>query len=123
MPNKKARNDIILIAAFLLVALIATLALFLFRTEGDTVIVTVDGELWGEYSLNEDRIVEIKSGEGYNILVIEDGTAYVQLASCPDGICSSHHPIHHNGASIICLPNKVVIEIRSHDKNQPDIIT
>ena len=121
--GRKTRNDLILIAVLLLLVAGAALILFLSRTPGDTVVVTVDGQLWGEYSLSEDRTVEIKNGDGYNLLVIEGGKAYVRQASCPDGICSSHRPISHNGESIICLPNKVVIEIRSSGSDQPDIIS
>ncbi|MBQ9163049.1 MAG: NusG domain II-containing protein [Clostridia bacterium] len=120
--TKKVKNDIILISALLLLVLIAALALFLFRVTGDTVTVGVDGKLFGEYSLSEDRVVEIKNGNGYNILVIEDGKAYVREASCPDGICSSHRPIGHSGESIICLPNKVVVEVHTQSQSTPDII-
>ena len=121
--GQKTKTDLILIAVLLLVVAGAALILFLSRMPGDTVVVTVDGQLWGEYSLSEDRTVEIKNGDGYNLLVIESGKAYVRQASCPDGICSSHRPISHNGESIICLPNKVVIEIRSSGSDQPDIIS
>ncbi|MBQ8331015.1 MAG: NusG domain II-containing protein [Clostridia bacterium] len=102
---------------------VAALALLLFRTMGDTVVITVDGRFFGEYSLEEDRVVEIRNGDGYNVLVIEEGKASVKRASCPDGICSSHRPIEHNGESIICLPNRVVVEIRTRSQKQPDIIT
>ena len=120
--RRKTRNDIIFIVVLLTIISLAALAMFLFRTVGDTVVVTVDGKVWGEYSLNENREVEIRNGDGYNLLVIEDGKAYVKYASCPDGICSSHRPIKHNGASIICLPNKVVIEVSTQNQKQPDII-
>lgn len=120
--GRKIRNDIILISAVLLIALIASLALFLTKEAGDTVTVTVGGELFGEYPLSEDRTIEIKSGDGYNLLVIENGKARVERASCPDGICSSHRPVEHGGESIICLPNKVVIEVRTTDADEPDII-
>ena len=120
--KRKRRNDVILVLGLLLVIFAAGLALFLFRSVGDTVTVTVNGEKYAEYSLSEDREVEIRVGEGYNILVIEEGRAYVRVASCPDGICSSHRPISNDGESIICLPNKVVIEIRTTETNQPDII-
>ena len=118
----KAKNDIILICAILFVALAAALGLFLFKKDGDTVTVTVDGKMFGEYSLSENRTVEIKNGNGYNLLVIEDGKAYVKEASCPDGICSSHRPVSSDGESIICLPNKVVIEVHTNGHNEPDII-
>lgn len=121
--SRKFKNDIIFIVSLLLIIAIAALSMLMLRTVGDTVRVTVDGQLFGEYSLNEDRTVEIKSGDGYNILVIEDGKAHVSRASCPDGICAAHRPVGHNGESIICLPNKVVVEVRAQDRNQPDIIT
>ena len=94
----------------LLLALVAGAALLLFKSDGDAVIVSVDGEVIAEYPLSEDIEVEIKSDGGYNILIIEDGKARVESASCPDGICSAHRPIFRDGESIICLPNKVVIE-------------
>ena len=120
--RQRTKNDVRLIVALLLLLAVATLALLLFRTEGDSVTVTVDGKLWGEFSLLEDRVVEIKNGDDYNQLIIRDGKAYVEYASCPDGICAAHRPVSFGGESIICLPNKVVIEVHTADNNQPDII-
>ncbi|MBE6836886.1 MAG: NusG domain II-containing protein [Ruminococcus sp.] len=121
--GRKRKNDIIFIVLLLVVISVSALVMLLMRSEGDTVIVTVDGKTIGEYPLSENREEKIKNGDGYNILVIKDGKADVTEASCPDGICSAHRPIQHDGESIICLPNKVVVEVRTQDKNQPDIIT
>ena len=84
-------------------------------------MVTVDGQFYGEYALNENQTVEIVTEKGRNLLVIENGKAYVSEASCPDGICAAHRPISFKGQSIICLPNKVVIEVQTESPNQPDI--
>lgn len=119
----KIRNDIIFIVTILLIVSIAGFSLLLSQKTGDTVTVTVNGQTWGEYSLHEDRSVEIKNGDGYNLLVIENGGAYVKHANCSDGICSLHRPISHSGESIICLPNKVVVEVHAQDQKQPDIIS
>ena len=119
--NTRRRHDILFIAVLLCLTAAAALGLLLFRDTGDTVCVFIDGQLTGEYALSADRTVEIRIGDAYNILVIRDGTAYVAEASCPDGICSAHRPVSHDGESIICLPNKVVIEVQSREKNQPDI--
>ena len=121
--KKKLKNDVI----FILVLLVAVSALgaiyFLAREDGNTVTITVDGELFAEYPLDEDRTVEIRIGENLNVLVIENGKAYVSEASCPDGICSAHKPIYREGESIICLPNKVVVTVSiSGEENAPDII-
>ena len=119
----RRRHDILFIAVLLFLCAAAALGLYVFREDGDTVTVSIDGQLYAEYPLTEDRVVELISDGGFNRLVIEDGYAYVEEASCPDGICSSHGPIGHNGESIICLPNKVVIEIHRREQNQPDIIS
>ena len=120
--DRKRKNDLVLIVAILLVLAIAAMALFFLMQEGDTVVVLVDGEVWGEYALGEDQTVEIRTDMGYNLLVIQGGEASVREASCPDGICSSHRPVSREGESIICLPNRVVVEIRSDDREQPEMI-
>ena len=121
--GRKIKNDIIFIAALVLLSLFVGLGFYLFRSGGDTVRVTVDGKLYGEFSLDEDRIEEIISDGGYNVLVIVDGKAYVDSASCPDGICAAHKPISRDGESIVCLPNKVVITAKSDGGDTPDIIS
>ena len=120
--GKKIKNDIILVSVLACIILFAILGILLFREEGDMVSVTVDGEIYGTYSLSKNAEIEIKSELGSNLLVIKDGKAYVEHASCPDGICAAHRPISYDGESIICLPNKVVILIDRQDSSQPDII-
>ena len=121
--NSRRRHDILFIAVLLFLCLCAALTMYLTRTPGDTVTVTVDGELWGKYALSENREVDIRTDDGYNLLIIENGTARVEHASCPDGICAAHKPIRHGGESIICLPNKVVVEVESETSEGPDVIS
>ena len=123
MPTekRKRKNDVILIAALTLTFALIGACLLLLGKQGDTVTVTVDGKLYGEYPLARDTAVEILSEGGHNLLVIRDGAALVEDASCPDGICASHRPISRNGESIICLPNKVVISVSSESENEPDL--
>lgn len=124
--KRKIRNDIILIFSMIVILGIIGLCVIFFRGEGNTVTVTVDGKLFGTYSLDENINLEIRTGENgenLNLLVIEDGRAYVKNATCPDGICASHKPIFRNGESIVCLPHRVVITADSVDSSQPDIIS
>ena len=124
--TSRVRNDIIFIVALLAISAIALIYLFVFRSSGDTVRVTVDGELLGTYSLSKNITEDIVSGEngnGLNRLVISDGKVYIESASCPDGICVAHHPVFRNGESIVCLPNKVVVTvITNSDTDSPDIV-
>lgn len=123
-PKRRVRNDVIFIAALLAVIAVAGACLYLFRGEGDTVTVSVDGKVIATYPLGVDRVEDIRTdGDGLNRLVIKDGKAWVETASCPDGICAAHKPIHREGESIVCLPNKVVITVKTADNaDSPDIV-
>lgn len=89
--------------------------------ENALVRITVNGVLYGEYTLNENQ--EISIGDT-NVCVIEDGSVYMKSADCPDQICVKTKPIHTRAGSIICLPNKVSVEIvgNTKDNNEPDAV-
>lgn len=121
--NRKLRNDLLFIVALLLVVTVAGVCLWLFRGDGNTVTVTVDGNVYGVYPLSENRVEDIHTGDGQrNRLVIEDGKARIETATCPDGICADHYPISREGESIVCLPHRVVVTVSTTDDNQPDIV-
>ena len=127
MKDKKlVRNDIVLIVGILLVAAIGLVYLFVFRAEGNTVKVTVDGKTYGVYSMSKDMTEDIytgENGEHHNRLVIKDGKAFMESATCPDGICVAHNPIYRDKESIVCLPHGVVITVITSESNDdPDII-
>ena len=119
---KKRKNDIILTASLLLAVATVGVCGPLFRKSGDTVTVTVDKTVYGVYALSQDQSVEIRVGEAFNLLVIEEGRARVENASCPDGVCAAHRPIFRNGESIVCLPNKVVVTVSAKNENEPDVV-
>ena len=112
--KRKFRNDGILAAVILIIAVAVLLLMNLTKVEGNSVVVKIDGVETQRYSLEENIEFEIKTGENdedYNIVVIEDGKVSVADANCPDGICEDYRPISHVGRTIVCLPHKVVIEI------------
>ena len=126
--KKKIKNDIIFIAAVVLLIGLAAGAMLLFREEGGAVEVKVDGKLYGTYSLSKDQVIEIRAGDDYNILVIENGKAYVREANCPGADtyfnkCTNQKPISYRGESILCKEHGVVIAIIGGKEGEgPDII-
>jgi len=111
MFKKRYKNDIILIGVILLFALITFMVFKLNLRDGNKVIVIVDNKEKYCYNFNNDIELEIKSGDGINVLVIENGQAYIKSANCHDKICVAHRKISKNGETIVCLPHRVVIEI------------
>lgn len=127
MKNMEKRNDFILIAGILVLALAAYLGITYYQganTENAVAVVTVDDVEYGRFPLDEDRIERIELSDGsYNILEIKDGKADVTEASCPDGICVNHRAVSKQNQSIVCLPNKVVVVIENGAEADVDTVT
>lgn len=111
----------------MVVALLAFVGVNLYgehNTKDAVAIVTVNGEEYGRYPLAEDTTVKIELQDGnYNLLVIADGAASVEEASCPDKVCVRHKPVDKTGETLVCLPNEVVVEIRNGEKSEVDATT
>ena len=122
-PRRKVRNDSILIAVVLLLALGGFLWFRLSGSQGDRVAVLIDGKETASYPLSADFQTTIQIGEETNLLVIRDGKAMVTEASCPDGICVRHRPISKVGETIVCLPHQLVVKVVSSGENQVDSVT
>lgn len=103
------KNDCFLAAGILIAAAVILLIQLMGAARGElTVSVTVDGVLYGTYSLAEDIQVDINET---NRLIIEDESIRMEWADCPDQVCVNHVSISRDGESIICLPNRVVVSI------------
>jgi len=96
---------------------------FIFRflkVPGGSAVVRVSGKEYGTYSLSQDQIIEIRGKDsGTNLLVIQNGKASIEEASCPDLLCVHQGSVYRQGESIICLPNEVVVEITGTKEELP----
>lgn len=116
----KRKNDLMLFGVILLAALLFWGYSLITRTEGSTVVVTVDGAEFGRYSLLMERETEIVTEYGTNTLVIAGGMATVTEADCPDGLCIGQRDIRYEGESIVCLPHKLVVTIEGGLSSEVD---
>lgn len=127
MEQKTKKNDIILIGAILVLALVAYVGMTLFQganTHDAEAVVLIDGVEYGSFPLDTDVVERIELPDGsYNVLEIKEGKADVTEASCPDGICVNHRAVSRQKQSITCLPNKLVVEIRNGEASDVDAIT
>lgn len=113
MNKRVFLRDAVLIILLLSLGLLLFLISEAVKEDGGYVTVTVNGEWVAEYSLSQNGEYEINGGT--NILVIENGSAYVKKASCPDGLCVNQGKISRTGERIVCLPNRVMIEVGGAD--------
>lgn len=112
--NKKTalkKGDLYLMVGCLLAALVFCGLWLLLRQTGASVIVEQDGKETARYALLEDRTVRIEGAGGYNLLVIENGEAWLSEANCPNLLCVKTGKIRYAGQSIVCLPHKLAVRI------------
>lgn len=115
------KNDVFLLAGIALLSgvIFAVMALTgISRGSGGKLLaeVTIDGRLYGEFPMYEDTVVDIDEPLGHNTLVISDGQACISEADCPDQYCVRHRAVSKTGETIICLPHKLVVEIKAYGK-------
>lgn len=112
------KMDIILIA----VVLLAAAGIYLFYSagaeDGKVAVVTVDGEWKATLPLESSTEESVQSSStirtewGYNIVTVQNGQVFVKEADCRDHICVEHKKISKVGETIVCLPHKLVVEIK-----------
>lgn len=115
MLKKFKKGDIILIFSIILLTTIVTAVTFVATKNANSpyVVIMVDGKEYGKYKLNKNETIQISNEYGRNEVVIENGEVYVKDANCKDKICENHASISKNREQIICLPHRLVIEIKA----------
>ena len=109
---KLRKADLLLLAAALVFGAVLAAVLLLRASGGGTVQVRVAGTVTAGYPLDRDASYTITGANGgTNLLVIEDGAARIEEASCPDGVCVHTGRIRRNGQSIVCLPARVAVTL------------
>ena len=135
------KADIILFIVLLAAGLAASAVLAMSHTGGDTVIIESGGELYATYPLAEDRLVIVPAPQEkasslkvpddtkpaseqythYNVVTVSGGKVTVTEGSCKNQVCVHHSAISLSGESIVCLPNKVVIQLAEETESHTGI--
>ena len=102
------KKEMLFIGGILVLALILWAGMsFFYKGDYGSITITVDGEEYGTYSLGKDQTISINDT---NVCEIKDGEAHMVSATCPDHLCMKQRAIDEKGGTIVCLPNKIVIE-------------
>ena len=113
----KRKMDIIVIGSLLAVSLLVLLIAAVTRVPGATVVVEIDGNQVAEYPLDLNGTYTLNGGT--NVLVIENGRAYLNYSNCPDHTCE-RSKIQYVGQKIVCLPNLVTVSITGESDDAVD---
>ena len=72
------------------------------------VVIESEGELFAEYPMTENKIVDVK---GHNKVEITPDYVRVIYADCPEQTDVKQGKISVPGSIIVCLPNKMTVRI------------
>lgn len=85
------------------------------------ILIQVDGKDYKKITFGPEVIgkkIPINTELGYNLIEIGDGKVRVIEADCPDQLDVKQGYIESPGEVIVCLPNKLVIEIKGKTKDE-----
>ena len=121
------KRDGILIFVLLVLAGVSYLVFSGNKSEkGNQIIITLNGEVYGSYPLNQEKEIIIETEYGANTVMIENDGVRMKDADCPDRYCVKQGEISHSKETLVCLPHKLVIEIQfvenKEKKEQVDVI-
>ena len=109
--NVIKKADILLAVLIIVVGLAATAALYCFATAGSTAVITVGGEVYGTYSLDEDNEITVEQNGHTNKVIIKDGAVSMEFSDCKNQVCVNQGWIKDSSKAITCLPNRVMVTI------------
>lgn len=102
------KGDIVIICSIALAFVLSVVLLVSFSKQGSRVVIKQDNKIIYNESINTNQTVDT----GTNTVIIKDGIVYMSNATCKNQICVNSGKISKKGESIICLPNKVIVEIK-----------
>lgn len=116
---KKA--DIILTIGLIVIGLVMTWHFATGGQEAKVLKVTVGGQVYGTYSLAESQEIVVKQSGHTNKINIDNGSVSMAFSDCHGQDCVQSHAITKTGEQIVCLPNKVVLEIEGGESEYDSI--
>ena len=114
----KKKLGIFILAGIFLLSLLLLLPFF-FSQNNMIAEIYQDGNLIKTIDLStvsSPYNIPIINKNNENIILVEPGSISISSASCPDQICVNQGKITTSAVPIVCLPHRLVIELR--DKNK-----
>ena len=116
---------------FLLIIIVAVAAIFylfnLSRFSKPAAVIEIaivdehsNRQIINSFDLHEDTEYTIQTGrsltdgtEEFNQLIIQDGSAWISEANCPNHDCVKKGKIQENGEMLVCIPHRLTVTIRT----------
>lgn len=112
----KAKHWIFLLSGILMISFLLLFLPYLFQPENPIAEIYQNGVLIQTVSLHDvssPYTIPISQKGKENILLVSEGSIRMESANCPDKLCVHQGEIHTGSAPIVCLPHRLVIQIKN----------
>lgn len=82
--------------------------------------ISIEGKLTKTLDISKNGDHTINTPYGDNVISINNGMVSMVEADCKDDLCVKTPEISRSFQSIICLPHKLIVEIRGKEENHSD---
>lgn len=90
---------------------------------GEKVVIKAGGQVYGTYDLSKDQTIKVEYRGHRNNVTIKNGQVSMIFSDCHNQNCVHQGWISDTSQAIICLPNKVVVEIVRKGASDVDVIS
>ena len=113
-------------AVIILLLALGTVLSFISRGrsgKGETVILLAGNAEAQSYSLAKDTVLFLEGPIGKTEVEVRNGQVSISNAPCRQQICRHQGKIRLNGQILVCIPNRLVIEIKGPNGPEVDATT
>lgn len=120
------KNDFIIVLLVLVVGSVFLLFNNLKSSGKENLVaeIQINGEHYKTVDLTEEKqLIDIESKYGHNIVQISNNGVEMIESDCPNHVCEETGFIHKPNQMIVCLPNRLSVEIKGFKKVDIDGIS
>lgn len=108
------KNDIKLIVVVFVVVILSIILLNIFKKNGSFAKVYYEDDLILTIDLSKDNNYKVDGYNGEVLIEVKDNKIRVEKENSPKHLCSKQGFIDSTMQTIVCLPNKIIIEIEGN---------
>jgi hypothetical protein len=102
---------------------VATLFIDKKSEPGATVCILMQERKIGSLSILKDTVITVSGSIGKTEIRIENGRVWISNAPCANRICQHQGKISRNGQMLVCVPNRIIVQIEGQKQNDIDACT
>ena len=119
---KITKGDKIMVGSVIIINLLCIPFIFALQKKGTDIIVEVNNKLAGNYSIENEQLIQAKGNLGITEIEIKNKKVRIIQSPCSQKLCVKMGWIGNARKIAACIPNKVVVRVVSNNYKGLDAI-